>query len=61
MGCDLGLEVAVVAAATRADPDNRAMALDDRWLGEHRGDEVAAATDADLVEHRLEMILNGVL
>jgi len=28
--------------------------------GEHRGDEFAAATDADLVEYRLEVILNGV-
>ena len=28
--------------------------------GEHRGDEFAAATDADFVEHRLEVILNGV-
>src|SRR6266480_2992944 len=28
--------------------------------GEHRGDEFVAATDADLVEHRLEAILNGV-
>ena len=28
--------------------------------GEHRGDEFAAATDAGLVEYRLEVILNGV-